>query len=437
MLTFVENMCNDGNVYVRFSSVNLMLAFWRILKYTRQVPQMGQLNDTFYKASEDIFWFLMMLLFFFLGFVFFAHFSFGSDLAELNEVWPGTIVYCFGYLIGEFNFLQLWNSGNPFLAVVFFISYLFLFKLFFLNIFFAIIDRFFVSKDVPPIDPKKLLYPFCNRICRSIEWKDDYRMQTQTVQQEDKPPTRADMVHRTALRIQEIRDQAADGGTGGEIVRRSKMLSDVCDPCEQMNEVMRWSKDEARHFTDTWKKLQQEKQAYNNDEGFLSTKLAVEISHNMNKAREAMEMAERSKRYHVQVNEGMVRRDQVTLAKYIMRLENKIERKMIQKHSLLTDVYHLRAESEKMRFSDEELKREQDEQLRGAQIQKGNGIAADDADEALEHKDHDDESKEETDAEKDSDDDAPTTNGPAKPIMNGRTHDPDAEVGNKSLVPLG
>jgi len=438
VLSFVEEMCNDGNVYVRFSSVNLMLAFWRILKYTRQVPQMGQLNDTFFKASEDIFWFLVMLLFFFLGFVFFAHFSFGVDVIELSEVWPGTFVYCFEYLIGEFSFLELFNSGNPFLAVVFFISYLFLFKLFFLNIFFAIIDRFFVSKDVPPVDPKKLLYPFCNRICRSIEWKDDYRMQQQEVKQEDKPPTRADMVHKTALKIQDIRDQAADGGTGGEIVRKSKLLNDVCDPSEQMQEVMRWSKDEARHFTDTWKKLQQEKQAYNNDEGFLSTKLAVEIAHSMNKAREAMEMAERSKRYHVQVNEGMVRRDQVTLAKYIMRLENKIEHKMIQKHSLLTDVYHLRAESEKMRFSDEDLKKQQEERIRAMQAAtKGNGIAEDAEDHAVEDKDSDDSSKEDI-QEKDSDDDVPITNGHAKPINDRTRHDdPEKEVGNKSLVPLG
>ena len=30
---------------------------------------------------------------------------------------------------------------------------------------------------------------------------------------------------------------------------------------------------------------------------------------------------------------------------------------MIEKHALLTDVYHLRAESEKMRYTDDDMKR--------------------------------------------------------------------------------
>merc|ERR1711924_79026 len=55
--------------------------------------------------------------------------------------------------------------------------------------------------------------------------------------------------------------------------------------------------------------------------------------------------------------------DQDTLAKYILRLEDKITQKMKEKHALLTDVYHLRAEAEKMRYSDEDVKRIAEEEV--------------------------------------------------------------------------
>lgn len=367
LLSFAEEVGDDGSLYVRFSSINIMLAFWRILKYTRQVPQMGQLNQTFYEASQDTGWFLVMLTFFFFGFVFFAYFSFGTTLAEMESL-TSTIMYCFSYLVGVFSFWPLWES-SPFLAILFFFSYLFLFRFFFLNIFFAIIDRYFVSEDVPPVIYKKVFYPVLNRLCRWVEWKEDYRMKEKKFKEDSKPMTRSDRVHETAMAIQDIRDAAADGGPGVEVVKKSKLLNDVCDVDEYLNEVLRWSKDEANHFVETWKKLQQEKQAYNNDDSFLSMKLGGpngEIAHELKKNRQAMEEAERSKRYQIQVHESMVRNDQETLARYIMRLEAKIEHKMIEKNALLTDVYHLRAESEKMRFSDEDIMQQQEGLVRNA-----------------------------------------------------------------------
>merc|ERR1712187_339249 len=73
--------------------------------------------------------------------------------------------------------------------------------------------------------------------------------------------------------------------------------------------------------------------------------------------REGKEAAERHKRYAIQVHEKMVIRDQETLARYILLLEAKIRKRMVEKKSLLMEVHHLRGESDKMRYTPEEMKR--------------------------------------------------------------------------------
>jgi len=66
--------------------------------------------------------------------------------------------------------------------------------------------------------------------------------------------------------------------------------------------------------------------------------------------------AERHMRYSTKVHEQMAQRDQETLAKYVLLLENKIKAKMGEKHALETEVNHLKLECDHMRFTQEELK---------------------------------------------------------------------------------
>jgi len=232
---------------------------------------------------------------------------------------------------------------------------LFLFKFFFLNVFFAIIDKFFVSGDPPPFNWKRALKPALGRLVRWVEWDDDYSLNSTDNVEKERPISRAGRVHKYHNMIMDIRDHA-DGFTSatGEDLgnKKSRALTDVCDVDERMNEVLRWSRDEAKRFVETFRKHQSAKMEFRNDHLFLKTKVKVAIDKELADNKATMDEAERHQRYAIIVNENMERRDQDTLSRYILRLEDKITKKMIEKHALLIDVYHLRAESEKMRYTD-------------------------------------------------------------------------------------
>jgi hypothetical protein len=236
--------------------------------------------------------------------------------------------------------------------LIFVFGFLFLFKFFFLNVFFAIIDKFFVSGEAPPVNLRQKLKPVFGRLCRWIEWDRDLSMEGDGTKREG-PPSRAGKVHMFAVQIEEIRNAATgDEDTGG--IKKSKTLNDVCNVDQKMNEVLRWSRDEAKLFVDHYRHLMSDKADFRNDEVFLKTVVSHTIEKELELAREAMNEAERHQRYAIMVNEGLARRDQDTLAKYIIRLEQRITHKMVDKNALELDVFHLKAESHKMRYSDDE-----------------------------------------------------------------------------------
>jgi len=302
-----------------------------------------------------------MLVFFFTGFTLFAYIMFGVRLAQFATL-ASAAVACFEFLLGTFDFWELY-AVRDWAAAFFVFIFLFLFKFFFLNVFFAIIDKFFVSGEPPPLNLKRTFKPALSKLMRWIEWDDDYNMNVEGTVEKERPLSRSGRVHRFAMLINDIKSSDGVGQPGGEaFIRKSKALSDVCDVDEKMNEVLSWSKDEARRFVDNFTRLHVQKQEVRNDEVFLKNKVKPAIDKELAANRTAMEEAERLQRYAILVNEAMESRDQATLSKYILRLENKIMKKMIEKHALLTDVYHLRAESEKMRYTDDDMKRMQDEE---------------------------------------------------------------------------
>jgi len=277
------------------------------------------------------------------------------------------MIYCFKFLIGSFNFWELW-AISEWSAMCFVFGFLFLFKFFFLNIFFAIIDKFFISGDAPPINVRRFLKPFLGRLCRWIEWDKDLVMEGELGKSAlDGPPSRAARVHNFSMLIQEIHN--IDYDEDSAVVRKSKSLGDVCDVDEKMNEVLRWSRDEAKSFVESYRRMQFEKQEFSNDEVFLKVKVRNVIEKELEHNRDSMNEAERHQRYAIMVNESLAKKDQETLAKYINRLEAKITLKKIESHALETDVFHLKAESHKMRYTDDEMKHMNIEDVTPAQRQ--------------------------------------------------------------------
>jgi hypothetical protein len=353
-ITYVSDLTAQRRMYRSLSTVNLLTVCVRPLKFFRTNATMAKINLTFWLALEDIAWFNVMLALFFMGFVFFAHIIFGVYLPAVSNV-LGSMIYCFKFLIGSFDFWELW-SVSEWSAVAFVFCFLFLFKFFFLNIFFAIIDKFFVTGEAPPVNLRKKLKPVFGRLCRWIEWDRDLTMEGDASKAAAAgPPSRAGRVHEVAMQIHDILTEDQSGEEGGA-VKKSKALSDVCEVDEKMNEVIRWSREEAKAFMETYMRLLADKQEFSNDEVFLKTKVKAHIDKELETTRDKMHEEERHQRYAILVNESLVRRDQEILSKYIMRLEQKITRKKIESHALETDVYHLKAESHKMRFTDDEMK---------------------------------------------------------------------------------
>merc|ERR1719230_1019487 len=103
---------------------------------------------------------------------------------------------------------------------------------------------------------------------------------------------------------------------------------------EKLNEVLQWSREEAAQFVNMFPALlmkKQEPKELKHEEGFVKQKVMKDVDFKLSEEREAMEQAERQKRYAIQVHEKMVIRDQETLARYIMLLESKLRKKMSDK----------------------------------------------------------------------------------------------------------
>eukprot|EP00403_Amphidinium_massartii_P043612 CAMPEP_0178457424 /NCGR_PEP_ID=MMETSP0689_2-20121128/47009_1 /TAXON_ID=160604 /ORGANISM="Amphidinium massartii, Strain CS-259" /LENGTH=1560 /DNA_ID=CAMNT_0020083673 /DNA_START=97 /DNA_END=4780 /DNA_ORIENTATION=- len=387
LLRDVSELEVQALIYRQLSAINSLVIFIRPLKFLRENPRIKMFNQTLWEAAQDTIWFVVMLFITMVGFMMFAYVSFGHLVTRLSTV-GNAFVFCFYHILGVFDFEDM-NRADPLMSWVWFIPYIFIFYCFFLNMFFAIIDRYFVTAEPQPVNFKRKLKPIFSRLCRWIEWDEDYVMDVDT-KAKDKGTSsisRRKRVQKTAQDIQQIRDKAYDDGiiAPGSSGKGSKQLSDVCDLDERMNDVLFWSREEAKKFVEEYQAHLNKKQAERITEDKFNKDLEIRIKERQKEDRESMEKAERQKRYAIQVHEKTVVKDQDTLARYILRLERKIEEKMLQKHRLHMEVHHLRAESEKMRFTDQELKNNEEEETprntqlavgRGGKPQAGNALEA-------------------------------------------------------------
>ncbi|CAL1165942.1 unnamed protein product [Cladocopium goreaui] len=353
IVDFTSELITTEKDYNRISAANLLLLFVRPLRFIREDPRMQRLNQTLHDAKQDIFWFIVVLGIVLFACTLLANVSFGPFFLPCIDI-AASFLFCFSFILGEFDFWGLYGA-NPVMAVIFFFPYLILVYCVFTNIFFAILDRFFVSADPPPMKLKRKLKPLLSKICRCIDWDDDFVMEEDPKgAKKEGPQSRADRVAVTAKIIHDIR-KGIDGDSGSRLAQ-SKPLSEVCDMDEKLLNVVKWSKEEASSIVSEFQSLLVKKQRHKNEDVFLKQVVMKKVDDDETNTRKEMEEAHRQMRYAAEVHEVMALRDQQTLAKYIWLLEQKIQKKMTDTHALMMEVQHLQDEMDRMRFTKEDLR---------------------------------------------------------------------------------
>lgn len=171
------------------------------------------------------------------------------------------------------------------------------------------------------------------------------------------PPSRKERVQETAMKIEDMRTKAAGLGADQIAPKRSRTLNEVCEMDERMTEVIHWGRDEAKKFIEKYQRLLQKKQESSaKEERFIQTEVMGSVLHELEQEEKNMEAAKRAVRYALLVHEKMTAQDQEMLARYILLLEYKIQKKMVEEHALQAEVSHLRLEAELMRFTEDQLK---------------------------------------------------------------------------------
>lgn len=352
---FASDLVFQEKLYNRLSSLNMLIIFCRPLRFMRGQAQIKRLFQTIEQARQDIFWFLCALSVFLTSCTLLAHVSFGPNFTQCSTL-GGSLLYCFNFMIGSYDGFWTLYEANATMAVIFFFPYLLLTYCVCMNIFFAILDRFYLSADVPPLNFKQKLKPVFSKICRCIEWDDDFVVEEDPSEaKKEGPMSRAARVEVTAQEIKDIKMRGTDADpntrTGNALT-----LTSVCDPDERMNAVIRWSREEAKGIVDEFQRLLAKKQEAKNIDMFIKQLVMKRFQAEAERSKKEMEEAFRQMQYHTMVHELMAVRDQQTLSKYILLLEQQIQKKMVEQYGLSLEVQHLRGELDNMRYTKADLK---------------------------------------------------------------------------------
>lgn len=351
---YVYDLVSQERHYNRMSSLNLLLVFVRPLRFIRDNPRIHMLNNTVYQSMTDVSWFIVVLAIVIFACTLLAHISFGASFTACNSLYS-SFLYCYLYMLGKFDFWPLFEA-NPGMAVLFFCPYLILVYCVFTNVFFAILDRYFVSSEPPPVNLKRKLKPYLSKVCRCIDWDDDFVMEDDPkAKKQDGPKSRASRVEDCFMRIQTIKHGGGELD-GGSREARTALLSEFCDVDERMNQVLRWGQEEAKSLVQEYRALLTLKKEAKNKDVFIKQVVMKRIEADQKKTRIDMEEAYRQMRHAAEVHELMALQDQQTLSKYILLLERQIQTKMAEKHGLVMEVQHLRGELDNMRYSKEDLR---------------------------------------------------------------------------------
>lgn len=363
LLNTMGGIRNQNKVYKRISAANIVIIFARVLKFFREQPRMTNLSATLTSAAADTVFFVVMLLVVMFGFVMFCHVSFGPQLDRLSTVYE-SFNYCFGMIIGDYNFAEL-NAVDSLMAHFFFFFFLIIFQCVFLNIFFAIIDCFFVNTSPPPANVKALLKPYFGNLplLRYIQWDDDVHMETTGKEANKKqPPSRTDASKNARQKIDALQNDARKKGETDIPVDAKDFLELGLDAEEKFEEVMVWARDEARKYIDVFTKLKDERQNYANINAFIEKKkrdLQTQVRVEEGRAKDV----ERKMKYSLQLYEASAYKDLDTVSRYMLLLEHKIKRAGTKKMRLNKEMDYMRRQAELLQYTEAEL----DERQRNAE----------------------------------------------------------------------
>mmetsp|Transcript_84744 Transcript_84744/g.220685 ORF Transcript_84744/g.220685 Transcript_84744/m.220685 type:complete len:618 (+) Transcript_84744:3-1856(+) len=349
-LAFSETVAYQARLYNRLSASNILMIGMRPFKFVRENPRIAKFIECFWEGSSDMSWFVVMLFVTMCGFVMLSYISFGPQISECSGL-QASFVYCFRFILGDFDYDPLF-AVDP-VMTFFMFPYVVIMYCVFSNIFFAIIDRHFVASDSQPFQWKKKLKPLFSRICRCIEWDEDYVMEDDpNAKKKLGPPSRRERVKETQLQIQSI--LASDGelvnSMDGEVVTRSQDISDICDVDERLDDVLTWGRTEARKVVTQFNSLITKKRAYRRDENFVKKTIMEEfVAKEIVETKSAMEEACRHMLYATRVHERTAEHDQETLAKYIYLMEKNIRNKLAERNALKHEVEQLQSSSDNLR----------------------------------------------------------------------------------------
>jgi hypothetical protein len=167
-----DSLARAFKYYLDLSSLNLLLIFLRLLKFMEMSRSLSFLQNTISAALVDIYFFILMIVTFMLGFVFMSYLAFGTHAESFSEI-SRALITCFEMLIGELNYDEM-SAANPNIAPIFFIAYLLLFVFVLLNIFIAILERAYSRVKVlneeersSPVKFIRVLIEFCIKRLRN------------------------------------------------------------------------------------------------------------------------------------------------------------------------------------------------------------------------------------------------------------------------------
>mmetsp|Transcript_49315 Transcript_49315/g.106142 ORF Transcript_49315/g.106142 Transcript_49315/m.106142 type:complete len:844 (+) Transcript_49315:3-2534(+) len=349
-LNYSEGLTQKVTDYNRLSAINILLIGMRPFKFVRQNQRIAKMNQTLWAASQDILWFVLLLFLTMCGFATLTYLSFGRRVEEYSSL-SSALVSCFQYLLGEFDLDALIEADA--LMSCFMFPYLIAMYCFFSNIFFAIIDRHFLPIEAIPFQWKRKLKPLLAKVCRCIEWDEDFVMeQDPNATKAVGPPSRKDRVKDVQTKIREEFRRAGMQDPTKPTVARAKDLSEVCEVDDRIEEALRWSRVEARRLRKLFKELQQEKRQDQSDEYFVMNRVMTEIDKEVSLSKAEKEEARRFMRYATQLYEQFALQDQETLARYIILLERTINRNNVEREQLQEEVTRMKDDMEKLNKDD-------------------------------------------------------------------------------------
>lgn len=124
--------------YIKTSSVAVVLLCIKNLRILMiYFPAFGILFDTIRKSKYNIFFFIILFIVFYLGFLFAGNMFFGYQMYEYRNIEESALTQ-FRMICGDFLYSNMQQS-NYFMAPFFFIVYVFCFFITLLNLFLTIV----------------------------------------------------------------------------------------------------------------------------------------------------------------------------------------------------------------------------------------------------------------------------------------------------------